>query len=123
MGIVARNVTHSPIRRHTRCHVTASALSHTLATADTRPAFAGVSSQGTYADALAMLPIARAASAGVSRFGPDGQTTVRQYLQTVQKIVAAGASAFDQAADVALLTGAPGFVDAVTQGKCEAFKT
>jgi len=100
---------------------TATALSDNLARTDTPPVFAGVSSQGTYADAVAMLPIATAASTNANRFDRAGQTIVKEYSSAVQKIVTAGPTAFDQAADSALLTGAPGLVEAVTQGPCEAF--
>jgi len=75
---------------------TATALSDNLARTDTPPVFAGVSSQGTYADAVAMLPIATAATTSVNRFDRAGQTIVKEYSSAVQKIVTAGPTAFDR---------------------------
>jgi len=99
----------------------ASALASDLVTTDTPPIFTSVSARSTYSDAVAMLAIATGAESSLNRFDPAGQSTVKQYLAAVRAIVKSGAAKFDEAASATLITGAPPFVDAVTQGRCEAF--
>ena len=99
----------------------ASALASDLVTTDTPPIFTSVSARSTYSDAVAMLAIATGAESSLSRFEPAGQSVVREYSAAVRRIVKAGPSAFDAAASSTLVTGAPPFVDAVTQGPCESF--
>jgi len=100
---------------------TASALASDLVKTDTPPIFTSVSARSTYSDAVAMLAIATGAESSLSRFEPAGQSVVREYSAAVRRIVKAGPSAFDAAASSTLVTGAPPFVDAVTQGPCESF--
>jgi Peptidase family M28 len=99
---------------------TATALVRELAGADEVPVFSPDAPYVSYPDASSILELATAAQPDFDRLGPAAVSTANQYLTDLRAIVEAGEPAFDEDAVGTLLGGAATFLEALTEGDCDA---
>jgi len=99
--------------------LTGIALAQDLSSTEQVPEFDDAAPAASFTDAESMLEVVRSGREDFDLFG--NQEVAEAYLADLERIVAAGEAAFDDAAVSALLGGAVDIVEALTTGECSSY--